>query len=185
MSAARVIAFAAVLLAAGCGYRPVAGRMGAEVPGNVRFAPFLVANDTAELVLSHVVGEASRGELARRGLLAVSTDDPHALRLELRLRRIGEVPAAYAPNGDGIEYFGELGADYDVYTAEATRPVVSSHGRVIPFRYDFRSNPQDVRIYRQAAVARGVREWIPQLLAETTLALRFAKAPTQATESRP
>ena len=180
MRLASAIVFSLTAVLGACGYRPVAGRLALDVPKSVRFAPFLVANDTAELALTHVVSESARGELARRGLLADAPDADGALQLHLRLVRVADVPASYAPNGSVIEYFGELYMEYQVYSPAATAPVIPMRTHRVAYRYDFRENPQNVRLYRQAAMARGVREWVPQLTAETALALRFPRPATQA-----
>ena len=43
----------------------------------------------------------------------------------------------------------------------------------ITYRYDFRPNPQNVRIYRYAAIAQAVRNWVPVLVWQTASGLRF------------
>lgn len=169
--------FAVALL--GCGYKPVAGRMADSVERSRRFAPFLVRNDTPELALTHVVMEASRQELGRQGILAAGAD-ADALQVSLRIRSFSETPASFSPAGEVIEYYGEMSLSYGVYSEAVTGIPVAQGTDRITYRYDFRPNPQNVRIYRYAAIAQAVRNWVPILVWQTVAGLRFPPPVTTA-----
>lgn len=176
----------------GCGYRPTAGRMAYEVDRSRKFAPFLVRNDTPELALTHVVLEASRLELGRQGILAAETDRD-TLQVTLRIRSFSETPASFSPAGEVIEYYGEMWLAYGVYAEAVTGIPIAQGSERITYRYDYRPNPQNVRIYRYAAITQAMRSWVPLLVWQTAAGLRFpppvpAAAPpavTGATEAAP
>lgn len=155
-----------------CGYRPTAGRVAYGVDRSRKFAPFLVRNDTPELALTHVVMEASRLELGRQGILAAETDID-TLQVTLRIRSFGETPASFSPAGEVIEYYGEMSLAYAVYAEAVTGVPIAQGSERITYRYDFRPNPQNVRIYRYGAIAQAVRTWVPVLVWQTAAGLRF------------
>lgn len=160
----------ALLILTACGYRPVSGRVVASGNGEMRFLPMLVTNNTAELALSHLVADTVRNELGRRGVLASGEpEDGIFYRLDMRIVRFYEQPAAYSPDGTIIEYYGEMYVGYSVYAYEAPLPIAIQSDR-ITYRYDFNLNPQITRQYRYAAMAAGIRAWIPHLLYRTAYA---------------
>jgi hypothetical protein len=185
---ARVFLLLVVCGLLSCGYRPAAGRLAPTVSEDLRFAPFRVRNDTPELALSHVVLESARGELSRRRLLAEQGEIAgNNVELDLAIRRISELPASYSPAGEIIEYYGELQVYYRVYDMDPTAPVLATGLERLPYRYDFRPNPQDIRLYRYSAIARSVRDWIPELTwrAAAGIRLRETRAAAATTEVTP
>ncbi len=158
-----------LFLVTACGYRPVAGGMGPEVSEQARFAPFLVANNSPELAMSHVVGSAARQELGRRGLLA-DEGEGNWYYLDLTINRFAERPATLAPNGAVVEFFGEMHVSYRVHAPERAQALVTVPSERIWYRYYFNANPQVLEQFRQAAVAEAVRKWVASLSMRTALA---------------
>ena len=106
MRAPDVAWVAAVVLVAGCGYGFGAG--GGIVPTDARTISIgLFENDTRERGLEVALRQAIEEEFRRRGQLVV-VDDAADIRLEGRLRRLGNLPVAFARANEAVEFQARL-----------------------------------------------------------------------------
>ncbi len=160
-----------VLLLAGCGYSSVAGRMAPDLGPEVRFAPFIVRNQTPELSVTHTVTRALRSELGQLGLLGGGGE---RLVPEIQVRRIVDVPASYGA-GRVIEYLGYLSMDVVVYDRLRSTPLLAGT-QEIRYRYDYSRNPQVMQQLRMAALEQALRAWTSRFLLQVSTALELPAA---------
>jgi len=106
MRAGGAVSMIVLAAIAGCGYGFGGG--GAIVPADARTISIgLFENETRERGLEVALRQAIEEEFRRRGRLVV-VDEGADLRLEGRLRRLGNVPVAFARANEAVEFQARL-----------------------------------------------------------------------------
>ena len=158
----------------GCGYRPAAGRLVADLEEDIRFLPFLAENRSPDLSLSHSVTRGAHVALGRRNALA-SRGEEEAFALRLVIHGVSETPVAYSPVGGRLRYQGRLRLSYALVPPAETQPIWEVSSETIRYRYDQHFSPQITQQHRMEAIEGAVEDWVPGFLMRAGAAIADAR----------